>query len=229
MPRLSLARIALAAAPLVAVAPSTLADGQDIGLVLFSGQIKTIAVEGEPPLQNFGAAETRVFGADLEWNPTAGIVVIDEPGYASQDPALLGRPFTFNLLAAARQWNGASFVPTSQTLATGLPDLGLPFIATPATDTTVFGYTWNLSDDFHFEWTLPGGTETTGQGIYLAQLQLSTPGFDATAPFWIVFNYGLTEAEHDAAIEYAQANFVPAPGAAALLSLGGLLALRRRR
>ncbi|MBY0312852.1 MAG: hypothetical protein K2W85_12345 [Phycisphaerales bacterium] len=210
------------------VSPAALADGDDIQVTLVQGELRTGAVVGEPPNQNFGDLEQRVFGADLDFNAITNDVRIDEPGYASRDPLLLGQSFQFTIRKALRQWNGSAFVSTTTTMGTGLPDLGQPFINTPATDTPVAGYSWLLSDDFHFEWLLNGATAGTGQGIYLAELELTT-GQLTSRPFWIAFNYGLTEAEHDAAIDWVQESLVPAPGTAGILGLMILAGGRRRR
>ncbi len=212
----------------VIASPAALADGDDIQVALVQGELRTGVVVGEPPNQNFGDVEQRVFGADLEFNAITNDVRIDEPGYASRDPLLLGQSIQFNIRKALRSWNGSSFVTTSTTMGTGLPDLGQPFINTPATDTPVAGYSWLLSDDFHFDWLLNGATSSTGQGIYLAELEL-VAGSLTSRPFWIAFNYGLTEAEHDAAKDWVQENLVPTPGGAALLGFALAAGLRRRR
>lgn len=223
--RFGLAAFVLAA---VIVSPAALADGDDIQVSLVQGELRTGAVVGEPPNQNFGDVEQRVFGANLEFNAITSDVRIDEPGYASRDPLLLGQSIQFNIRKALRRWDGSAFVSTTSTMATGLPDLGQPFINTPATDTQVAGYSWLLSDDFHFEWLLNSATASTGQGIYLAELELTT-GPLTSRPYWIAFNYGLTEAEHDAAIDWVQQTLVPAPGTAGIAGLMLLGGARRRR
>ena len=47
--------------------------------------------------------------------------------------------------------------------------------------------------------------------------------------FYAVFNLGLAEADHGAAVAWVESNLVPSPGAAAVLGLAGLMARRRRR
>lgn len=218
----------ISAGSITMVTTAAMADGDDIAVSLAFGELRTSAVVGEPPNQVFGDAEQRVFGADLEFNAITNDVRIEEPGYASRDPLLLGQSIRFTIRKALRQWDGTSFVPTATTMGTGLPDLGLPFINTPATDTPVNGYSWLLTDDFHFEWGLNGATASTGQGIYLAELVLSTDTL-TSRPYWIAFNYGLSEAEHDTAIDWVQQTLVPAPGAAGVLAAGLVAATRRRR
>ena len=224
-------RIPMLASSIAAVsllAPGALGAGNDIGLRLLNGQIRTVNSIGEPPAQTIEFGETRVFAVDLAFDPISSEVKIDEPGYASDDPTLLGSPVTFNIRKALRAWDGSSFVPTSQVMSTGSDDLALPFINTPVTDTSVTGYTFNVLADLHFDWKLNGATATTGAGIYLAELELTSSRFQTSRPYWLVFNYNQTEADHDAAIDWVQSTLVPAPGFAAMLPLA-LLALRRRR
>jgi hypothetical protein len=216
----------------LALPAATLADGLDIGIRNVGGTIGTVGVTGEPPTQDFGTSELRVFGVDLTYDVLDDIVKAEEPGLASNDGSVLGRSLRVDILAAAREWNGSSFVPTTWTLRTGkFP--GFPFVNTPATDTTVAGSPFIVSDDFHFDWILNSATATTGTGIYLVEARLvdtsSTGALLPSAPYWMVFNYGLSEEEHDEAQDWVSVNLVPAPGAAGLLAGLGVIAGRRRR
>lgn len=219
---------------LVAVASATsggqaaLADGDDVGLRVFNGQLRTVKSIGEPPAQTIEFGETRVFGVDLAFDALTSEVRIDEPGYASDEASLLGTPVTFNIRAALRAWNGSSFAPTAQLMSTGSDDLALPFLNTPASDVSVPGYTFNVQPDLHFDWKLNGATSSTGAGIYLVELDLSSQAFQTSRPYWLVFNYDLPEEDHDLAISWVQENLVPAPGAIALIPLS-LVGLARRR
>ena len=78
--------------------------------------------------------------------------------------------------------------------------------------------------DLHPEFTLVDPLD----GIYLASFTASTSGFATSETFYVLFNLNESEIDHDEAIEWVEANIVPAPGALALLG-AGLLVLRRRR
>lgn len=226
--------LALSVIPLLGLSATVLADGLDIGIRNVAGRLSTIGVEGEPPTQVFGTEELRVFGVDLGWDALDSIVKAEEPGLASNDPGVLGRSLRVDIRAAARAWDVAtqSFVATTQTLSTGKAP-AFPFFSTPATDTLVQTNAFVVSDDFHFDWILIGATQSVGSGIYLVELGLvdvsPTGGLLPSASYWAVFNYGLTETEHDAAIDWVQTNLVPAPGAGVLLAGAAMLAGRRRR
>jgi hypothetical protein len=213
---------------------AALAEGLDIGIRASGGRLQTVGVEGEPPMQVFGNDELRAFGAELTFDAIDSIVKAEEPGLASQDATVLGRSLRVDILKAARLWDAGtqSLVPTMQQLSTGkLP--AFPFFNTPTTDTTVQTNTFIASDDFHFDWVLNGATASSAAGIYVVQLQLvdvsPTSALQPSLPYWVVFNYGLSKAEHDEAIEYVQNTLVPAPAGAAAAGMGLLCASRRRR
>ena len=56
----------------------------------------------------------------------------------------------------------------------------------------------------------------------------ATNAYGDSESVFVVFNFGLSEAEHEAAIAYAE-SIVPAPGVLAPLAFAGALATRRRR
>lgn len=223
----------LAAASVLGIAPSlALAHDGDIGIRAVGGRIDTVLVSGEPPSQVFGTDTERVFAVELEWNTLESAVLAEEPGYASNDASVIGHTIRPDILKSLRRWNGSEFITTSTTMKTGkLP--GFPFVTTPATDVVTPTNPFMVTDDFHFDWVLNGATETTGFGIFLVEMNLvdtSANPLLPSLPYWIVFNYGEEETDHEAAIEYVQNNLVPAPSAAALLAgLGGCAARRRRR
>lgn len=204
---------------------------QDIGLSLRNGRLFTTVVEGEPPSQQFGTSENRVFFAEFDFNSTfPNIVAIDEPGYASNDVSLIGQSVQLFLRGPTRRWNGSAFQTESTfTLATGAPDLGVLFQTLPASGVAP-GVTFNVLQDLHFDWTLNSATDTIGEGIYLAELDVrgaAGQGYLNSNPYFFVFSYKALESDVASATEYVNDVLVPAPGTG-VMALAGLAALRRR-
>jgi uncharacterized protein (TIGR03382 family) len=81
--------------------------------------------------------------------------------------------------------------------------------------------------DFHFDSRL----QADEQGIYLLAMRLTNPGgpLAPSETYYVVFNYGIDDSFHDAAIDYVAEHIIPAPGAAAAFGLGSLILARRRR
>jgi hypothetical protein len=227
-------RMSISVLALAAITAQSIADGDDVGLAVTGGRLTTIEVIGEPPAQSFGGP-LRVFGIDFAVDPVTGDVEIDEPGLASNDPAMNNINLGFNIRGSARQWDvlSQSFGPSALQLAVGSDDLGIPFTNTPVTNTLVTGPAILRTSpfDFHYDWKLLGASAATGQGIYLVELEMTNPGgaLLSSEPLWLVFNYDLSETEHDAAKDYVANVIIPAPGAASLLLAGSVVGLRRRR
>ena len=89
----------------------------------------------------------------------------------------------------------------------------------------------------HYSFALFGGVDNTngnlvapGDGVYLLEFEIATeqPGIDTSDSGFIVFGVGSTEAEVDEAVEFLEAT-IPEPTSAAVLAIGGLVMLRRRR
>ena len=161
----------------------------------------------------------RVFGAEFGEDPQFPFS-IDEPGIGSN---LIGSTITMNLLQGLGAWNGNGFDSANAYL---LASYG----GQDAFSTTGGSFSFLVSEglDLHADFTLFGlGDADPADGIYLAAFTFASANLATSETFWIVFNLGLDEAAHEAAEEWVAANLVPAPGALALLALGG--ALRRRR
>lgn len=213
------------------------AHGSDVGLIARNGRLVTVEAEGEPPTQVFGSDPMRVFGVDLEFIAADNLVGVEEPGFATSDAAVLGQTIGFTHLRALRRWNAVAgaFESTSFTMTAGRTDLGLANVTTPTTDTpTPITPIPNFPDDMHYLWTLDQATSASGEGIYLVEGIFTNPvvggnGLASSEPVWFVFNYGLDEEEHDAAIEYVESTLVPTPGAAIIGAMGLAAAARRRR
>jgi hypothetical protein len=225
--------IVLSLAATIIAAPVFAHEG-DVGIRINAGKLETVLASGEPPTQTFGTEIERVFAVELAWNPVTSEVIIDEPGFASDAAGLLNQTLGFNFRAALRKWNGSGFDATAQTMSAGGGDLGLPFLATPASDVLTPGHAIVVPQiplDFHFDWRLDGATETTGMGVYLVEVELTNPGGSlmTSDPIWFVFNWNEDELVHEEAIEYVVTNLVPAPGAALAFGIVALVGRRRRR
>lgn len=231
-------RTVLQAAAIMAFVPAfarpALAHDGDIGVVNVNGRLSTLLVTGEPPDQVFGDPE-RVFAVEMLFSMDDNAVLTDEPHFATNDASVLGLSMNFTLTKAVRQWNNTLgvFEPTATTITVGNPALGLDNVTSPATDMAVAAATIPVFQAHNplYLWMLDGATDTTGQGVFLVEGVFVNPSsaLAPSEPLWLVFNYGMDESVHDAAVDYANANFVPAPSASCVLVLMGAAALRRRR
>ncbi len=201
------------------VAPAAHAEGGHLDPFVWAqnGRIEIGAWDDDE--NKLHAPMWRVFGADLGEDPDFPFS-IDEPGIRS---SLNGLAFSLDLDAGLQAWNGSAFASStsSMSVAYGGSAIGtagggsLPFL---------------VGDDFHAhpDFTLAGlaGADPT-PGIYLISFKVSSVGYGTSDRFWIAFNLGMDEADHDAAIEWVEANLVPAPGALAVM--GAMLVCGRRR
>jgi hypothetical protein len=162
----------------------------------------------------------RVFGVEFGEDPAFPFST-DEPGIGS---SLVGTTLTMGLSPTLGAWNGSGFDFSTSTL---MGEYGGQSFQTGSGGSFNFLVTAGL--DLHAEFTLSGpGLTDPANGIYLATFQFSAAGYGSSQPLWVVYNLGMSEEEHDAAIEWVELNLVPAPGAIALLGLAGVAGRRRR-
>lgn len=203
-----------------AIAASALADGDQPDMWVYASG-GTLATGGfDHTTETVVSQSLRVFEAEFGIDPTFPFSG-DEPGIASD---LVGSTMTFNLLQGLGVWNGGGFDASSA-------DLLASYGGQDAFSSTggAFSFLVTPDLDLHPEFTLLGaGGADPASGIYLASLRFSSAGYADSETLWIVFNLGMTEADHTAAAEWVGANLVPAPGAIALLALGGMARRRRR-
>jgi hypothetical protein len=156
-----------------------------------------------------------------------------------------GAPLRYNILSSLLYWDGEGEVnftqpPTgtivtllmgtnSRTLTADSGEQTGSLIQSVASDGSVHKhFTTSLLADAESS-NVPGGTGyiVPENGIYAFSLEL-TMKYNGTTytsdPLWLVFNNGMSEEVHDAAME----SFVPEPMTLALLAMGGMAMLRRR-
>lgn len=209
-------------------ASAAMAHVGDIGLKVVSGRINTGVVD-DIGFGQFVVPGERVFGGDMG-DIFPGFS--DEPGYFSSDGSFpQGTGIGFNIRKAMRHWSGTDFNSiASQTLLIENA-AATDWRVTPGTDVPVPGFDILSVDasggfDEHLNFTV---TDPNTPAIYLLELETTGTGLLTSDPYWIVFNNGLSEDEHDAAMVWTQQNLAPAPGAGGVLVLAGVLGGRRRR
>jgi hypothetical protein len=152
---------------------------------------------------------------------------IDEPGFQGEAGGLGSlSEFSFSFTKALRQWNGTDFSTVSPlTMSTVF---GPASATTPATDVLTAGLTFAnepTGSHDHPTWVL---NAPASDGIYLMEIIFSGASVQNSQPVWMLFGQNATQAQVDAAYDWATAN-IPTPSAAGLLGAAALRALRRRR
>jgi len=154
-----------------------------------------------------------------------------------------GSQMGFHLLATLLYWDGAdegNIVFTAPAAGTSITyNFGNPSLDRVVTDATFDAadrFLGSLIDGsgsthFHINSFIAGpGGDDPADGIYLVQMAiLNSQVASLSEPVWIVYNLGLDENLHGAAMEYVETTFVPEPAALMLLAIGGAAALLRRR
>lgn len=210
-----------------ALAAGAMAHEGDYGLLVQNGRIVTgIGDHDAGTITDIGE---RVFAAEMV-DGFGGGAYADEPGIFIQPGTFApGTGIGFNIMRSLRVWN----VGTQDFFSVASHPMTLEFgpasATTPNADVMVGGFVVNYDGgdfDEHYDFTLPGGA---GNGIYLLELQffVTDPNIAASESVWTVFNWGLSEEEHEAAIHWVEENLVPSPASAVVLM--GLLAAGRRR
>jgi hypothetical protein len=209
----------LAITSMLTIASAASADvvHADIWVTAFGGQLVTGGWDHETGVVI--NPDQRVFEGELGLDPSFPFSG-DEPGIGSD---LVGASVRLNVLNTLSAWNGSSFDLSSSLLTIGY---GGQSADTASGGFVSFAVTAGL--DLHAEFTLSGpGATDPANGIYLATFFFASNGLADSQAFWVVLNLGMSEEEHEAAVEWVETNLVPAPSAIALLGVVGLL--RRRR
>lgn len=230
-----------------AVSSAVFAQHADVSPGVTGGHITT---DGYDDSTSSLIPNLRVFGYDFGEDPIDPYFA-EDPGFRSL-PHAQGGTFpsnaglSFDIASDFQYWTGSGFgaVPSGESLhlergsfsvdvGTGetLPKTGLLIGNSDATGVVhehlsafLFGSDGNA---------VAGDGIEPAAGVYMVSLTLRTnaAGIEDSDPIWIVYNNGLPEEDHDAAIEWVQSNLVPEPTSAMLLLVGGgfVLAYRNRR
>ena len=253
---LSTAAAAFAAAAAVTLAgPAAVAAPVhvDVRPYVSNGKVVTGGFDDEA---NVNYPSLRVFGFDFREDPLDPYFIAD-PGFNAPAGALpAGSELRFTVPGAAQAslprtlsyWNGAG--PVSLAAVPGGESFRLNFGA--ASNLTIPGGNTAPLDGFavgttsagggihrHLNSFLngPDGNSTPGDGsvaadgIYVLPMRLAVTGSSVlpSDTFYLVFNNGLSEAAHDEAMEFVEANVVPEPATAGLAAVAGVGLLARRR
>lgn len=229
----------LTAAAIGALASGGLAS-EDIAITNIGGKIVTgVGDHGNYP----GEFEfpVRAFEAELS-TADFPLPTTEEPGWLGPfdnvgDGFASGSTIGFRITRALRAWDdaGDTFVSTSETMTLFDSGAGSNIVTTPATDVPVEGFSVVFNADVHAQ----GGfdehpfyrLDSLNEGVYLLALELTTSDTSIadSDEIFLLFNWNRPGAELDRALDHVQTVIVPAPGAAGLLAIAGLLGVRRRR
>ena len=199
----------VAATVAASLASSALAQhADDIGLVVEAGRIHSVVVTAEgfgPPKRAFEGE----FGADgVPW--FAG-----DPGYDAEPGTFpAGSRVGVRFAAPLMVWDGTAFVPTSQAGPMSGERLRLSYLSLAAMSGAgpAPGFDLAVQPDggWHIhpsmELLAAPGAAAPDTGVYLVQLEVysTDAAIAASESIWLVLNAGATEAEHEAAYEFAR-------------------------
>ncbi|MBU6413087.1 MAG: hypothetical protein KGS45_06405 [Planctomycetes bacterium] len=195
---------------LIASASMAQVHSGDIVLAVSSGNAITTNASDQ-----FGSITSqRVFEAAFGESPN----FTNDPGFDSDNGTFPANSTVgFRIRRALRDWSGIEFSDddiADERIQVRLGPLG-PTL-TPTSDVVVTGFSLaaNSSGKFHHHlgYTLlpkPGESQPA-DGVYLLELELfsNQPSIQTSRPFWLVFNQNRPTQEHQAAIDWVNANLV---------------------
>lgn len=215
-------------------AGSALAAGEsgDVGLLFDGNSITTVRAADDvgDSADAFVNDGQRVFETELN-----NLGFADEPGFYTNSTGGFtpGQFIGYRNIGTLKVWNGADF---DQDAATSLNQIVGPMIkSTPAGNVTEEGFRFQYNGGEYDEHPDLQLADTSTAGVFLWELDFfvsdSATGstiLGESQRIFIVINFGIDDVEFERAVEYAE-SVVPAPGAAGVLALAGLVAARRRR
>ncbi len=204
-------------------------EGGDYGLTIINGAVAVgIGDHDEGHIDDFGE---RVFGADMAISGTNWFA--DEPGIFIEEASLPDNTqVSFTVTQSLMYWDGTGAVSFSLSAEAMTLGFGPSSVSTSFDNSPVAGFSINYDADAvggfdeHMDYTIDG---SAASGIYLLANTFSLSGAADSDVIFTVFNAGLDEEIHDAALDYAENVLVPAPGAVGLIAVAGLGAMSRRR
>ncbi len=184
------------------------AQHADILVSVGQGQLQIAALDGVTGV----ATPASVFAADL--GETGIPHYIDEPGVLAHAGALpVGSTIGFEVFGPLLQWDGASFVETDAGGCVDGETMTIQFASllreTACADVSGFALSVQADGGFHKHYVFGVQPDVAGviqNAVYALQLVLRSndPVVADSAPLWIVFNDGMSEIEHDAAIAFLE-------------------------
>lgn len=184
------------------------AQHADILISISQGQLQVAALDGLTGT----VTPASVFAADL--GETGIPHYIDEPGLFADAGALpVGSTLGFDIVGPLLQWDGQTLVPTDADGCAIGETMTVRFVSllreTACDDVGGFALAVQADGGFHKHYVFgvqPAGSGVVDSAVYALQLVLrsSDPATANSAPLWIVFNDGMTEVEHDAAIAFLE-------------------------
>ena len=182
-------------------------EHHDVNFQPEAGAIVTGILEDGVPFEH-----ERVFGAELGETGIPGFG--DEPGFITPASSLPpASQMGWNATVGLKIWDGTTFVDADSARLTA-SFLGDSFVVTSAGP--VAGFMLDVQPDGgfhrHLNFLLEDiGGGTAAAGVYLLELNLMSTAFDASEPFWLVFNNEATEEEHEAAEDWVRDELATTP------------------
>jgi len=132
-----------------------------------------------------------------EFDDFSGILFTDDPGFESQMGSLPGgAPIGFNVTQSLWYWDGKQLAPPPESAFIKIGFGPAPPVFVTGESGAQAGFTFATSSSSgaihtHLSYTL--APNDTAFGVYGVVLQLTSPQLEASDPFLIAFNYGLTD------------------------------------
>lgn len=204
-------------------------EDADYGLAIMDGVVAVgLGDHDTGTITEFGE---RVFAAEMFLSGPSWFA--DEPGiFIAQGSLPDNTQVSFTLTSALLYWDGTGSVSFAAAASPMNIGFGPVSVSTALDGSPVAGFSLNYDADQiggfdeHYDYTIDG---SAGAGIYVLANTFSLSGASESEVIFTVFNAGLDEEFHEAAIEYVEKNLVPTPGAMSLLAIAGIGGAARRR